>query len=281
VCRLAAPERFVINSDTEEFLMLSATRLARLAAPVGLAVSAFAALAPSAALAQAAPAAKRPAAQQPATPAPAAPQAPAGQQQGQQAQSTGPLVVQVKAEPSQAEWTKVCGKDPANNAEICYTTRDFVSDQGQPVLAAAVYDVKGPQTQKIVRFLMPLGLLLKPGVRFAVDQGSPVPGSYTVCFPNGCFAESLGLKDDVVAAMKKGTHINVSVQNQVGREVTFAVPLAGFGKAFDGAPIDPKVLEEQQKRLQEELEKRSEELRKRLEASGGPAGGAAPAPAAK
>lgn len=261
--------------------MLSATRLARLAAPVGLAVSAFAALAPSAALAQAAPAAKRPAAQQPATPAPAAPQAPAGQQQGQQAQSTGPLVVQVKAEPSQAEWTKVCGKDPANNAEICYTTRDFVSDQGQPVLAAAVYDVKGPQTQKIVRFLMPLGLLLKPGVRFAVDQGSPVPGSYTVCFPNGCFAESLGLKDDVVAAMKKGTHINVSVQNQVGREVTFAVPLAGFGKAFDGAPIDPKVLEEQQKRLQEELEKRSEELRKRLEASGGPAGAAAPAPAAK
>ena len=260
--------------------MLSATRLARLAAPVGLAVSAFAALAPSAALAQATPAPKRPAAQQPAAPAPAAPQGPAGQQQGQ-AQSTGPLVVQVKAEPSQAEWTKVCGKDPANNAEICYTTRDFVSDQGQPVLAAAVYDVKGPQSQKIVRFLMPLGLLLKPGVRFAVDQASPVPGSYTVCFPNGCFAESLGLKDEVVAAMKKGTNINVSVQNQVGREVTFAVPLAGFGKAFDGAPIDPKVLEEQQKRLQEELEKRSEELRKRLEASGGPAGGAAPAPAAK
>jgi invasion protein IalB len=275
---LSASERSVINSDPEEFLMSSATRLVRLAAPIGLAVSAFAALAPGAALAQAQP--KRPAAQQPAAPAPAAPQAPAAQP-GQQAQSTGPLVVQVKAEPSQAEWTKVCGKDPANNAEICYTTRDFVSDQGQPVLAAAVYDVKGPQSQKIVRFLMPLGLLLKPGVRFAVDQTSPVPGTYTVCFPNGCFAESVGLKDDVIAAMKKGTHINVSVQNQVGREVTFAVPLAGFGKAFDGAPIDPKVLEEQQKRLQEELEKRSEELRKRLEASGGPAGAAAPAPAAK
>jgi invasion protein IalB len=250
-----------------------------LAAPVGLAVSALAALAPSAALAQAQ---KRPAAQQPAAPAPTAPQAPAAQQQGQQAQSTGPLVVQVKPEPSQTDWTKVCGKDPANNTEICYTTRDFVSDQGQPVLAAAIYDVKGPQTQKIVRFLMPLGLLLKPGIRFAVDQqGSPVPGTYTVCFPNGCFAEALGLKDDIITAMKKGTNINVSVQNQVGREVTFAVPLAGFGKAFDGAPIDPKVLEEQQKRLQEELEKRSEELRKRLEASGtaaAPAGGAAPAP---
>ena len=47
--------------------------------------------------------------------------------------------------------------------------------------------------------------------------------------------------------------------------MTFAVPLAGFSKAFDGAPIDPKVLEEQQKKLQEELQKKSDELRKRLE----------------
>ena len=110
--------------------------------------------------------------------------APAANQQGQAA-NTGPLRVAVKAEPSQAEWTKVCGKDPSNNAEICYTTRDFVSDQGQPVLATAVYDVKGPQNQKIVRFLMPLGLLLKPGIRFAVDQSAPLAGTYTMCFPNG------------------------------------------------------------------------------------------------
>jgi invasion protein IalB len=256
----------VINSAPKELSMLSATRLACLAAPVGLAVSVLSALAPSAALAQSQ--------RQQHSPAPqAAPPAAGAPQQGQQA-ATGPLVVQVKPEPSQTEWTKVCGKDPGNNAEICYTTRDFVSDQGQPVLAAAVYDVKGPQTQKVVRFLMPLGLLLKPGIRFAVDQSQPIAGTYTICFPNGCFAETVGLKDDAVNAMKKGTTINVSVQNQVGREVTFAVPLAGFGKAFDGAPIDPKVLEEQQKKMQDELQKRSEEMRKRLEQSN--AAGAAP-----
>jgi len=79
--------------------------------------------------------------------------------------------------------------------------------------------------------------------------------------------------------MKKGTNMNVSVQNQVAREVTFAVPLAGFGKAFDGPAIDPKELEAQQKKLQEELEKRSDELRKRLEQSGGAATPGAPASA--
>ena len=35
----SASERSVINSDPEEFLMSSATRLVRLAAPIGLAVS--------------------------------------------------------------------------------------------------------------------------------------------------------------------------------------------------------------------------------------------------
>jgi len=212
----------------------------------------------------------------PAAPAPAAPAAPAAQGQQQQ---TGPMVVQVKAEPSQADWTKVCGKDQGSGNEVCYTTRDFVSDQGQAVLAVAVYDMKGPQGTKVVRFLMPLGLLLQPGIRFTVDNGQPTPGRYAVCFPNGCFAEAPGLKDDVVAAMKKGTTLNVSVQNQMQREVTFAVPLAGFGKAFDGAPIDPKVLEEQQKKLQAELEKRSEEMRKQLEQKGGAAAPAAAAPA--
>ncbi len=77
---------------------------------------------------------------------------PAGQQPAQQpagAQNTGPTVVQVRPEPSQTEWTKVCGRDPGNNREICYTTRDFVSDQGQPVMAVAVYDVKGDATRII------------------------------------------------------------------------------------------------------------------------------------
>jgi invasion protein IalB len=253
--------------------MSFATSLARLRGSIGVAALASMAVAAPVVAQQPTPAPTQPAQPrqqrpaQPAQPAPAAPAAPAPQ-----AAAPAGTVVQVKPEPSQSDWTKVCGKDQAQNAEICYTTRDFVSDQGQPVLAVAVYDAKGAQAQKIVRFLMPLGLLLQPGVRFAVDQGQATPGRYAICFPNGCFAEAPGLKDDIVNAMKKGTTLNVSVQNQAMREVTFAVPLTGFGKAFDGPPMDPKVLEEQQKKLQEELQKRSEDMRQRLQQQGGAAG---------
>ena len=94
--------------------------------------------------------------------------------------------------------------------------------------------------------------------------------------PEGDFSQA------TVDAMKKGTALNVQVRNGVGAEVAFNVPLEGFGKAYDGPAIDPKVLEEQQKKLQEQLQKKAEEERKKLESQGGAAapGGAAPAPAA-
>ena len=152
----------------------------------------------------------RPAAPAPAAPAAPAPAAPAAG--APPAAPTGPTVVQVKAEPSQPEWTKVCGKDQGNGTEICYTTRDFVSDQGQPVLAVAVYDVKGAQAQKIVRFLMPLGLLLCRASASPSTRVQAISGKYAICFPNGCFAEA-PVKDDFIAAVKKGSTLNVSVQN--------------------------------------------------------------------
>ena len=197
--------------------------------------------------------------------APAAPATPPGAQNNRL-----PLVA------TQKDWTKVCGKDPSANKQVCYTTRDFSADPGKPpVLALAVYDVQGDDT-RIVRMLMPIGLMLRPGFRFAVDNGTTTDGSYEICFPNGCFAEAK-IKGNILDTMKKGKSIDVSVRNRDNAEVIFAVPLEGFGTAFDGPAIDPKVLQEQQQRLQAELQKKAEDERKKLEASksASPTGGAA------
>jgi invasion protein IalB len=209
--------------------------------------------------------AKKPAQPAPAAPAQAQPAQPAQDQAAPaQQQPQGP--VKIDLVPTQNDWTKVCGRDPAANKEICYTTRDFSSQAGQaPVLALAIYDIKGDDT-RIVRLLVPVGLLLRPGFRFAIDKGATLEGSFEICFPNGCFAEAK-VKGATIDQIKKGSILSVAVKNQVNNEITFAIPVAGFGRAFDGPPIDPKVLEEQQKKLQEELQKRAEEERKRLEAA--------------
>ena len=210
---------------------------------------------------------KPPAAAQPA-PAPAAPA------QAQPAAPNGPQRVELA--PSQPEWTKVCGKIPDTGKEVCYTTRDFGQGgaDNAPVLALAIYDVKGDDKRQ-VRVLLPLGLVLKGGFRIAVDQGAWVNGAYSICFPNGCFAEAEVL-GTFVASMKKGTTLNIQVRNQGNFEVVFAVPLKDFAKGFDGAPIDPKVLEDQQKALQEAVQKQAEEERKTLQPPGAPAVPGAP-----
>ena len=155
---------------------------------------------------------------------------------------------------------------------MCYTTRDFgvsakEGEAPQPLLALAIYDPKGDD-QKIIRLLLPPGLMLKPGFRFSIDKGAPESGAFEICFPNGCFAEAK-VKKAVVDGMKKAEKMTVVVKNQANGEVTFYLPLANFGKAFDGPAVDPKVLEEQQKKLQEELQKKG---RGRAQEARGPEG---------
>jgi invasion protein IalB len=216
--------------------------------------------------AQTTPATPRAPAQPPQTQPPA--QAPAQSPPSAQAPPQGPQHVDLQA--TQPNWTKVCGKDQAANKEVCYTTRDFGLEANQtPVLAMAVYDIKGDDN-RIVRFLMPVALMLKPGFRFSVDKGQLQEGAFEICFPNGCFAEAR-IKGPVVDTLKKGTTVNVIVKNQIGNEVTFSLPLGGFGTAFDGPPIDPKVLEEQQRQMQEALQKKAQEMQNQVQQGGAPA----------
>ena len=78
--------------------------------------------------------------------------------QTQQQQPQGPVKLDLIG--TQAKWTKVCGHDQAANRDVCYTTRDFSAQANQPpVIAVAVYDIRGDDT-RIVRLLMPVGLML-------------------------------------------------------------------------------------------------------------------------
>ncbi len=221
-------------------------------------------------------------AKKPAAPAaaPAAPAAPAGQAApGGQQPPQGPIKVDLQ--PAQADWTKVCGKDQGNGKEICYTTRDFGTAPDQPpAIAVAIYDIKGDD-QRVVRLLMPVGLLLRPGFRFSADKGPQVEGNFEICMPNGCFAEAK-VKGPTIDSLKKATALNVAVKNSSNIEVDFGIPMAGFGKAFDGAAIDPKVLQAQQEELQKQLEAKAQQQRQMLEQqqkANAAATPAAPAPA--
>jgi invasion protein IalB len=161
-------------------------------------------------------------------------------------------------------WTKFCLKgQEANAKQVCFTGKDGRVESGQPVVAAVLIEPDG-EPRKILRVTLPLGMSLQPGTRVIVDQGQPMQGPYVICFNNGCMAD-YEASVELIANMKKGQGLVVQGINGAGQAISLVLPLNDFAKAYDGPPTDPKVFEEQQKKLQDELQRRAEEARKKLE----------------
>jgi len=197
----------------------------------------------------------KPPAGQPTKPAPAAP-APA-----QPAPSAQPAA---QEQLLYSPWLKQCAKpQEANGKQVCITSRSAFSEYGFPVVNAVL--IEPDADKKIFRIMVPEGLALAPGTRVIVDQGQPTSAPYFACMRSNCIAE-IEAVPDMITKMKSGQTLfiqAVSLNNQV---FSFPVPLADFKKVNEGPPTDPKLVEDQQKRLQEELQKRQEEFRKKLEA---------------
>jgi invasion protein IalB len=243
--------------------------------PAALAVFVLAA---AAAQAQTPPAAP-PKAPPKAAPAPApkaAPKgpAPAPQQPQQQAQPDQQQMPQL----IYSQWTRFCLKgQEANAKQFCFTGKDGRLESGQVIVAVVIIEPEGEQ-RKLLRVTLPLGVSLPQGTRIIIDQNeaNSKQSPYAVCIPNNGCVSDYEATADVIANLKKATTLYVQFIQINGVPTTVPVPLAEFAKAFDGPPTDPKVLEEQSKKLQEDLNRRAKEMREKLEQQGQANPGAAP-----
>jgi invasion protein IalB len=217
-------------------------------------------------------------AQQPATPPAAKPAAPKSAAAPKPAAPAKPAQAQPAAAPAPAgqaaadqpqliysPWVKICNKgDPAQNQKpVCVTAKDGRLENGMPVAAVALIEPEG-EPRKLIRITVPLGMQLQHGTRMILDTEPPLTAPYFLCFANGCMAD-YEATPDMVGKMKKGKQLTIQAINMNGTAISLPLPLTDFAKAYDGPPTDPKVLEEQQRKLQEELQKKAEEARKKLE----------------
>ncbi|WP_237153542.1 invasion associated locus B family protein [Oryzibacter oryziterrae] len=201
-------------------------------------------------------------AQQAATPAPAP--AAAGAAAGTDAGTDNP-------------WNKICGSDPRTKKQICFTVRQLLTDSGQFLASAGVREVDG-ETRKILLVQTPVGMLIQPGIRVQIDQNAQVPGKYTICMPNACFAE-IPINDDFVSGMKKGKDLIITTQNQQAKALNFPISLTGFTGSYTGPAIDTAALQRQRDQLAEEVQRKAKEAQQKLlDAQNAASGNAAPAP---
>jgi invasion protein IalB len=165
-----------------------------------------------------------------------------------------------------APWTKVCLKgQEANAKQVCLTGRDGRIESGQPVVTAVIIAPEG-EPKKVLRITLPLGMILVHGTRVVIDSNPPAQSPFAICLPNGCISE-YEATPEMIANLKKGQNLIVQAINSNGAPLTLPVPLAEFAKVYDGPATDPKVIEENQKKLQDELEKRAKDARDKLDAT--------------
>jgi invasion protein IalB len=223
----------------------------------------------------AAPPASQPKAQPKAQPKGPAP-APAPQAQTPAPPTPPPMVQQQAPQLIFSPWVKLCNKDPndPNAKRICVTVKDGRVETGLLVVSVALIEMDG-ETRKLIRISMPYGVALQHGTRMIVDQDTPATSPFITCLPpavppGGCIAD-YEASNDLIAKMKKGQYLTVQAIHMNGQAMSPQLQLNDFAKAYDGPPTDPKVFEEQQKKLQEGLQERAKKAQEELQKKQTPA----------
>ena len=113
-----------------------------------------------------------------------------------------------------------------------------IPNQGDRLLVAVL--VRRPPDAKTAQMTiqLPLGLNLTEAVQVRVDAGPPERQPIQTCTNIGCFV-SMPLNDKLLAAMRTGKDLKLTVQDPNKKPIEMALPLLGFGLAYDKVASPP------------------------------------------
>ena len=136
-------------------------------------------------------------------------------------------------DPPPAAWRVECAGD--GKTLECRALQSLVNREDNKQLVALISVRTPPDTKTPVMMLqLPLGLNLAEPVQIHVDSGPVEKQQVQTCTNNGCFV-GMQLNDKMVAAMRGGTLLKITMQDSNKRSLNLDVPLLGFGLAFDKA----------------------------------------------
>jgi invasion protein IalB len=159
-------------------------------------------------------------------------------------------------------WVKLCmNNEQTANKEICLINHEGLEpNTGMVLIAAAVRKAEGEEKQQLlVRVPTAYALVIPAGVQLKIDEGKPIQLQYSICFPTSCQVQ-MELTKELFDNMRKGKQMVVAAMNIQQKTMGFPVPLTGFGKAYDGPPVDNAKYEESRRQLMEVFRKRQAEL---------------------
>ena len=131
-----------------------------------------------------------------------------------------------------AAWRVECASD-GKTLDCRAVQQLFQRETRQLVLAMLVRKAPDPKAAAVT-IQLPLGLSLTDPVLMKVDNGQPERQPIQTCTNVGCFV-TFTANDKLVAAMRAGTELKITVQDANKKAIDLSVPLLGFALAFDKA----------------------------------------------
>src|SRR5712675_2544930 len=129
-----------------------------------------------------------------------------------------------------AAWRVECTGD-GKTLDCRAVQQVFQRDTRQLVLSAVVRPAADLKTGAML-LTLPLGLNLTEPVTVKVDNGAAERQPIQTCTNVGCFV-TMTLTDKMLAAMRTGSELKITVQDANKKPIDMGLPLLGFGPAFD------------------------------------------------
>ena len=134
-------------------------------------------------------------------------------------------------EATPAAWRVECAGD--GKTLDCRAIQQMINRDDKQLIAQLSARTN-PDKTAVLLIQLPLGISLTEPVQLKVDNGTAERYPVQTCTNVGCIV-SVPLKDPLMAAMRSGTLLKISIQDTNKRTINIDVPLLGFGLAFDKA----------------------------------------------
>ena len=134
--------------------------------------------------------------------------------------------------PEAAAWRVECGGD-GKTLDCRAVQQVFHRETRQLLVSVAVRPAADGKSGAMLMTL-PLGLNLTEPVLVKVDNGTPERQAIQTCTNVGCFV-AMTVSDKLIAAMRTGGELKITVQDANKKPIDLTLPLLGFGLAFDKA----------------------------------------------
>lgn len=130
------------------------------------------------------------------------------------------------------DWMLRCDPPAAGQPKQCEMAQILSDKEGKRDLLLIRLGYPPAETDALVLIVVPLDVLLPPGLGLKIDARDPAVVPIRHCDTNGCLAPWRPTVADV-DAMKAGRELLVLLRNRDGKQLGLPVSLTGFRAAHD------------------------------------------------